>query len=593
MKQQQIKDLYKTYSLYTVDQLKNLQRSLEDNKSPKKKGELLDALVSIAKSKNKLQAVWSRLNDLEKLALQEGLYNDNGIFNEWRIKTKYGEAPKMGSRYSWNRNHKQKESLKLSFFFIPTQDLGRSVRAIPDSMQKQLKTFVPKLAEDHPNSLSELPDKLPDQAQTITREQVAFTELQDMQSLLLKKQLKVSEKTKVPSKSLLNKLAKSLGEYYRQDLSEDAPGIEHIKSFGWLQLLRSSCFVKCTKGDLKPSKIDMIGSQNGLADIIKQIWQSWVFADDIDEFSRINHIKGQKSKGSRYFTSPSLRKLIIQNALKSLELGKWLSFDDFSKHMIIKNNVFEVTSEPGYLYLIDREYGAFYNFNWQAIEESYIRCVLVEYAATLGLIDIVLQSPISALDHYRDNWGADELMCLSRYDGLLYIRLTDLGDFVLNKTQTYIALENNEFTTLSVQKEGYIQFAKQPSFAEKQLLNTYANEEKGNLWHLSQEKISIALESQDNLSELSEFISERDEQPFLPQDCERLFKNSEKNKKSLKFNKNVSLFNCKNKTIRDTLLNDKNLKKHCQAVGDSQIIVSANKQDLLIDTARQLGFGLA
>ncbi|MGH3674919.1 MAG: hypothetical protein ACRDU5_04125, partial [Mycobacterium sp.] len=49
--------------------------------------------------------------------------------------------------------------------------------------------------------------------------------------------------------------------------------------------------------------------------------------------------------------------------------------------------------------------------------------MLFEYAATLGLIDVTYTDPADARDDFRDNWGADDLDYLSRYDGLRAIRI--------------------------------------------------------------------------------------------------------------------------------------------------------------------------
>jgi hypothetical protein len=49
--------------------------------------------------------------------------------------------------------------------------------------------------------------------------------------------------------------------------------------------------------------------------------------------------------------------------------------------------------------------------------------VLVEYAATLGLIDIEYVPPTGAHDDYQHNRGGDYLDQLSRYDGLAELRL--------------------------------------------------------------------------------------------------------------------------------------------------------------------------
>jgi len=74
------------------------------------------------------------------------------------------------------------------------------------------------------------------------------------------------------------------------------------------------------------------------------------------------------------------------------------------------------------------------------VEGRYALCVLFEYAATLGLIDVAYADPRGARDDYRALWGGDELSCLSRYDGLSALRVNELGAAVLHDPGTLPSL---------------------------------------------------------------------------------------------------------------------------------------------------------
>ncbi len=75
------------------------------------------------------------------------------------------------------------------------------------------------------------------------------------------------------------------------------------------------------------------------------------------------------------------------------------------------------------LYLVDPEYGSLgyagyagYS-DWPILEGRYTLCVLFEYAATLGLVDISYTDPAGARDDFSGNWGAECLDSLSRMTG--------------------------------------------------------------------------------------------------------------------------------------------------------------------------------
>jgi hypothetical protein len=61
------------------------------------------------------------------------------------------------------------------------------------------------------------------------------------------------------------------------------------------------------------------------------------------------------------------------------------------------------------------------------LQLRYLLCFLFEYVAALGIIDVAYIEPNGARNDFRNLWGADDLEFLSRYDGLVYFRLTPLG----------------------------------------------------------------------------------------------------------------------------------------------------------------------
>ena len=75
--------------------------------------------------------------------------------------------------------------------------------------------------------------------------------------------------------------------------------------------------------------------------------------------------------------------------------------------------------------------------DWELLQGRYALCLLFEYAATLGLIDVAYVAPAGVRRDFRSLWGTDDLDFLSRYDGLLYFRLNPLGAYCLGLAETY------------------------------------------------------------------------------------------------------------------------------------------------------------
>ena len=94
------------------------------------------------------------------------------------------------------------------------------------------------------------------------------------------------------------------------------------------------------------------------------------------------------------------------------------------------------------LYIGHVEYGSLGyagHSDWPIVEGRYTLAVLFEYAATLGLIDVEYARPEGARTDYHENWGTEDLPFLSRYDGLLALRLNPLGAYAVGIAPAYDA----------------------------------------------------------------------------------------------------------------------------------------------------------
>lgn len=106
------------------------------------------------------------------------------------------------------------------------------------------------------------------------------------------------------------------------------------------------------------------------------------------------------------------------------------------------------------LYICDPNYGSLlYGGSqlWNLLQLRYLLCVLFEYCATLGMIDVAYRTPHDARADFVDLWGIDDMTFLSRYDGLMYFRLTALGAYCLGVSGSYTPVEHAATCSLTVQ----------------------------------------------------------------------------------------------------------------------------------------------
>jgi hypothetical protein len=166
------------------------------------------------------------------------------------------------------------------------------------------------------------------------------------------------------------------------------------------------------------------------------LWDRWLTSVSHDELSRIETIKGQRRSAT--LTPATTRRAAVAAGLAAVRPGAWTQLGAVLSILRTGAPRLAVTRSlmaRWRLYIADSYYGSLGHAgaqSWDIVEGRYALCVLLEYAATMGLIDVAYTDPRGARDDYRALWGADQYACLSRYDGLLAVRVNDLGAAVLH-----------------------------------------------------------------------------------------------------------------------------------------------------------------
>ena len=568
----------------TVDDLKFRIKSLPFSCAlPNRKAEVSSKLLAILTKADNLQLIWDNLSEVQKLALQEAVHNQNGYMNGFVFWSKYQKMPPSTEDWSRYKSRGKENDQILAPFFYPDHRYGSPVR-IPND----LLTFLKRHIALPPHFSLPTADFDVEEAIALDTAQYTETELNILINLMKDKKLKVSSKTGLPSKALLNKLSSQLNEPY-QETSVNEESANSIKAFGWIQILRSALWVKETHGELQIN-LKKASLQQRHCDTIKQLFWDWKDRSKFDEFSRINQIKGQKGKGQKYFTNPIDRRDACIETLRGCPINKWVSFVDYLRLMAVENQFFNVTLEPYSLYIGDSVYGRFHDDTF--LTNAYTRCLMMEYFATLGMIDIAYVNPVDVQDNYYDRWGQFDLDYLSIYDGLKYLRLTELGAYVLGVVDTYTDLSDSTKTPIALLPKNRIRFLQSPSTSEQALLSNYAEEVTNDVWQLSMSKLLAHLENGGELAEVQSFLSERDEQPYFPDQVEHLFKTLEDNKNAVKQEGIFLLLTCDSELIASNIASAPKLKKWCQRVGKDQLIIPEGKESLFRQLIHELAYAM-
>ena len=331
------------------------------------------------------------------------------------------------------------------------------------------------------------------------------------------------------------------------------------------------------------------------AETLRRLWERWMKNTLLDEFNRIDEIKGQqRGTGRHAMTAASNRRPAIADALAQCPVGRWVQYDDFARFMLASSFDFSVTRDPWHLYIADPNYGSLGyagHHDWDILQGRYVLCLLFEYAATLGLIDVAYTDPKGARSDYWDMWGADELEYLSRYDGLEYFRLNSLGAWCLGVASTYEPDTRPACGALSVFPDLRLHARTGLSPDENLLLDTYANAESDDVWRLDRDKILAAIENGHAADELREYLAVRDEQP-LPETVEGLLRNVERNARALRIQGPALLIECTDAEVAARLATDERTTKLCLRAGERHLVVRTKSEGAFRKAVRALGYGM-
>lgn len=211
---------------------------------------------------------------------------------------------------------------------------------------------------------------------------------------------------------------------------------EPISAFAWPLLLHAGGLAQLVGSKLELTVRGSAALARPSYQTVGTLWARWLRCVSHDELARIEAIKGQRKPAT--LTAAARRRAAVEAGLAALQPGEWTDVDDLL--WILRTQPPRLVAVRSLialwrLYLVDSYYGSLGHASreaWGVVEGRYALCVLFEYAATLGLIDIGYVDPRGARDDFRSLWGADSYPSLSRYDGLRYIRVNELGTAILH-----------------------------------------------------------------------------------------------------------------------------------------------------------------
>jgi hypothetical protein len=589
----------------TAEDLKRLA-SLTGEKPPPRKADMAAVIIRHLQG-DRLRTVWQGLDELQQAAVAEVVHADSARFDGPRFRAKYGKDPHWGSedRYGCDRRPSP-----LRFFFYGSM--------MPADLKERLKAFVP---EPRPTEMAAL-DRLPanygrpferwnPQQRTSEKgtepvplavretERAAARELLSVLRLVDAGKVAVSDKTRRASASTIEAITALLDgdDYYPHvpaESKQDDENARPIRAFAWPLLLQAGGLAQLAGPRLQLTKAGRKALSEPAAATIRTLWNKWMDTTMFDELARIDCVKGQHGKGKRGLTAASSRRKAIAESLAECPAGRWIAADEFLRYLEASGHDFSVTRDAWDLYISDPQYGSLgYEGSARVLEQRYVLALLLEYAATLGLLDVALIPPAGARGDFRNLWGTDELPFFSRYDGLMYFRITPLGAWCLGVESDYQPAPVEVKPVLRILPNLEIAAAG-PGLeqSDRLALNAYALPVSDFVWRLEAGKLLGAIEEGRPVEELRAFLTARSG-AALPDTVARLLDDVAERCTKVHDRGLARLIECADAALAALIANDTRTRKHCLRAGERHLVVPASSEAAFRRALRDAGYLLS
>jgi hypothetical protein len=416
----------------------------------------------------------------------------------------------------------------------------------------------------------------------------ALTNLRTVLELCAAGDVKCSARTGRPSAATIRTIDAHLadGDFYSG---------EPIASFAWPLLIQAGGLARLEGTRLQPTPKGRAALGKPPAEVIRHLWQRWLTHAVIDEFSRIEDIKGQRSRN--VLTAAKTRRQMIDEALATCAPGEWIDVDtlfSIMRHGNLSPVVARNDMALWKLYLVDPQYGSLgYDgfHNWELLEGRYTLAVLFEYTGTLGLVDLDYIHPAGAREDFQNNWGGDDLDALSRYDGLQSIRLTALGAYVLGLTDTYQPANSvatdapplNALPNLDIVATGDI-----PA-TDRLFVSAYAKQINDRVWTVSATSLLSAIDSGRELTEFTTFLTQRTVHD-LPSTLSILIADVHRRAGQLTDLGHARVIECADPATAALIAHDRSLRPLCRPIGNKHLAVPLDQELKFRKALLKLGY---
>ena len=594
------------FARLTIEHLRPLVALLVPD-PPKRKGELVAVLATAMTDPARVRQLYDRLEPVAQLAVREAAHDPQGRYSRTRFVARHGREPDWSEpapkrefdRYSQRRS----APTPVVLFFPGYEFLPSDVRAIllgfvPPPDPFRIRTYTEPPAEytlPHRKWAQRPTETVPVRVRETARD--AEGDLPAVLRLIDAGKVRVTDKKQVPTEASRKAVAGVLtgGDFYTPDDADEYDGDPAhdlaVKAFAWPMLVQAGGLAEKRGDALKLTPAGREALTKPPAATLKKVWAAWAKTRLLDEFSRVEVVKGQGRAG---LSAAAAGRKAVLDALRDCPPGEWFAVDDLWRLMRGTGRGFTMAGERASweLYISEQEYGSLGyedEHAWEQLQGRFVLAFLFEYAATTGLVDAAYVPPQGARGDFWDRWGTDDLSCFSRYDGLLYLRVNPLGAWCLGQAHEYRPAAPRTTDDLRVLANLDVVATRPPSAADRLTLERFADEASPAVWKLSAAKVMAVVEQGGRVEELRDFLATRSAGD-IPPAVETFLGDLCRKAGMLKDGGPARLVECADEHVAAELANERQLKGKCLPAGDRLIVVREADLAAVRKAVRRLGY---
>lgn len=310
---------------------------------------------------------------------------------------------------------------------------------------------------------------------------------------------------------------------------------------------------------------------------------------EFDELHRVNHIRGQSGKAGRWIRDPGLRKAALHEAMEALPIGSWLSYEEARRIIATSGKEWDVMKEDaGVLYFAELRYGAIHDMD--GLNSQFLRALLLESFATLGLLDVGYVYPQNLWPDLGESWGVDELGFCGRYDGLLFVRVNPLGAYAFGFADGYDSRADPGQKLFHVRPELEIHLTNDVlNPADRAGLELMAAPQNERVWMLDAERMLSHIETGGTLAELQQFL-EANAADGLPESVRGFLASLDRRSGAFRRMREAVLLEWEDEGLARHIAGDSTTCSLCHYAGGNRLVVPKDRLVAFRRALKKLGF---